>query len=179
MNKIVNVRTTVPVRTITPPIFGNVSNVKMSTGDILKCLCFRATVDEVLPDGSTVRLTMKNYAVDHVSSIKSKNTVEEVLDKKDEDKHEDEVKVSDTTGSEKNENQMVEMSNGTNKDETEDDTTPSEDDDETDEDPVDETEDEDEDVSEEESTNDETKAAPTADSNKNQNHKNGKKNKRK
>ena len=172
MNKIVNVRATVPVRTINPPIYGNVSKVEMSTGDILKCLCFRATVDEVLPDGSTVRLTMKNYAVDYASSVKA--TVDP--DKEDDNNEQPKVEVSDDPSSE-NKNQMVEMSDPNTEDKTDETPTVDEEDDATtsedEEEEVDETETEDDGNEETE----EVEPTPaTADTNKS--HKN-KKNKRK
>lgn len=72
MTKRVNINAPVAIRTITPPIYGRVSNIVMSTGDILKCLCKRAVVDEILPDGSTVRLTMKNYYTDNGAGLDAK-----------------------------------------------------------------------------------------------------------
>jgi hypothetical protein len=50
----------------------------MTTGDILKCLCKRATVEEILPDGSTIRLNMRNYYTDNGAGLDAKNvSVEE------------------------------------------------------------------------------------------------------
>lgn len=69
MTKRVNINAPVAIRTITPPIYGTCKNIIMSTGDILKCLCKRAIVDEILPDGSTVRLTMKNYYTDNGAGL--------------------------------------------------------------------------------------------------------------
>lgn len=63
--KRVNVTTVVAVRTTNPPICGTLKNIEMTTGDILKCLCKRAFVEEILSDGSTVRLNMKNYYTDN------------------------------------------------------------------------------------------------------------------
>lgn len=102
MTKRVNINAPVAIRTITPPIYGRVSNIVMTTGDILKCLCKRAVVDEILPDGSTVRLTMKNYYTDNGAGLDAKKVevvsqpakVSEV--KKDEEKKSsDEPKVDD------------------------------------------------------------------------------------
>lgn len=59
--KTVNVNATIPIRDITPPMRGVYTNIKMTISDILKCLCRRAIVEEVLADGTTVRLTMKNF----------------------------------------------------------------------------------------------------------------------
>lgn len=63
--KRVNVTTVVAVRTTNPPICGTLQNIEMTTGDILKCLCKRAKVEEILSDGSTIRLNMKNYYTDN------------------------------------------------------------------------------------------------------------------
>ena len=60
MTKRVNVQARVAIRNTTPPIYGYHENIVMTTSDILKCLCKRAIVDEILPDGSLLRLNMKN-----------------------------------------------------------------------------------------------------------------------
>lgn len=73
MIKTVNIYSKTVIGTVTPPIFGNVLNKKMSTGDILRCLCMRATVDEIMPDGSTVRLNTNNYYVDFVQQWNDKH----------------------------------------------------------------------------------------------------------
>lgn len=65
MVKKVNIRASVPIKDFKPPIYGTCNGIEMSTGDILKCLCKHAIVEEVLPDGSTVRLDMKNYYTDN------------------------------------------------------------------------------------------------------------------
>ena len=65
MTKRVNIKAPVAIRTITPPIYGTIRNIEMTTSDILKCLCRRAIVEEILDDGSTVRLSMKNYYLDN------------------------------------------------------------------------------------------------------------------
>lgn len=78
MTKRVNIRTTMAVRNINPPICGTCSNVIMSTGDILKCLCRRAFVEEILPDGTTVRLNMKNYYTDNGAGLDATKKVEVV-----------------------------------------------------------------------------------------------------
>lgn len=63
--KRVNITTRVAVRTTNPPICGTLKDVEMTTGDILKCLCKRAIVDEILPNGRLVRLNMNNYYTDN------------------------------------------------------------------------------------------------------------------
>lgn len=80
MTKRVNVVTRVAVRNITPPISGSYKNIVMSTSDILKLLSKRASVEEILPDGSTVKLTMKNYYLDNGAGLDAYAGVD--LDKK-------------------------------------------------------------------------------------------------
>lgn len=75
MTKIVNIRTRVAVRTVTPPICGTVKGIVMTTGDILKCLCKRAQVEEVLPDGTTVKLNMSNYYTDNGAGLDAKKNM--------------------------------------------------------------------------------------------------------
>ena len=69
MTKRVNVTTTIPVRTITPPLNGTYKDIIMSTGDILKCISRRAIVDEILPNGMNIRLTMGNYYSDNGAGL--------------------------------------------------------------------------------------------------------------
>ncbi len=85
MTKRVNIRTYIPVRSFTPPIHGTYNNIIMSTGDILKCLCKRAIVDEILPDGSTVRLTMKNYYTDNGAGLDARKVMLPMLGVDEED----------------------------------------------------------------------------------------------
>lgn len=61
MVKKVNVYAPIPIRTVTPPIHGRLNGVAMTPANILKCLIGRATVHEVLSDGSLLRLNNKNY----------------------------------------------------------------------------------------------------------------------
>ena len=75
MTKRVNVRATVAVRNTNPPIYGTYKNIIMTTGDILKCLTKRATVDEILPDGSTIRLNYKNYYTDNGAGLDAKGEI--------------------------------------------------------------------------------------------------------
>ncbi len=70
MTKKVNINAKIPVRTIVPPIYGIMNGVSMSPANIFKCLNHRAIIDEVLSDGSTVRLTMKNYNTDNSWMVK-------------------------------------------------------------------------------------------------------------
>ena len=70
ITKLVNVYAPIAIRVVKPPVSGKVDNVTMSLGDIKKCLYARATVHEVLADGTTVKLTLKNYRDDHSHLIK-------------------------------------------------------------------------------------------------------------
>lgn len=81
MTKIVNIRTRVAVRNVNPPISGSVKGIVMTTGDILKCLCKRAQVEEVLPNGTTVKLNMRNYYTDNGAGLDAKKNLP-VVEKK-------------------------------------------------------------------------------------------------
>lgn len=69
MDKLVNIVSKVAIRTVTPKICGVHKNILMSTGDILRCICMRAHVEEILPDGSTVVLNSTNYNKDNTKKI--------------------------------------------------------------------------------------------------------------
>ena len=69
MTKLVNITTSIPVRTVTPPLHGTYKGIIMTTGDILKCISRRAIVDEILPNGTTVRLTIRNYYTDNGAGL--------------------------------------------------------------------------------------------------------------
>ena len=77
--KTVNVNATIPIRDITPPMRGVYTNIKMTISDILKCLCRRAIVEEVLADGTTVRLTMKNFRDDNSHLMKNPGKIVELV----------------------------------------------------------------------------------------------------
>lgn len=77
--KTVNVNATIPIRNITPPMYGKYTNIRMTVSDILKCLCRRAIVEEVLSDGTTVRLNMKNFRDDHSSLVKNTEEQAELI----------------------------------------------------------------------------------------------------
>lgn len=69
ITKRVNINAPVAVKTIEPPIYGYRSDIIMRSSDILKCLCKRAIVDEILPNGKTVRLNMTNYYTDNGAGL--------------------------------------------------------------------------------------------------------------
>lgn len=82
--KIVNVNAPIPVKTTTPPIHGSLKNVKMTYSDILKCLCRRATVHQVLSDGSLVQLTTKNFRYDFEADLQKRRVIKaEIIVEKD------------------------------------------------------------------------------------------------
>lgn len=89
MTKRVNITTTIPVRTVTPPLSGTYKDIIMSTGDILKCISRRAIVDEILPNGTTVRLTMRNYYTDNGAGL---DAAERAMGAKNEEKSAEEHK---------------------------------------------------------------------------------------
>jgi len=61
MVKKVNVIAPIPIRTVNPPIYGKKEGLSMTPANILKCIIGRATVYEILSDGSKLRLTTSNY----------------------------------------------------------------------------------------------------------------------
>ncbi len=75
--KRVNIQANIPVRNITPPIHGSLHNVVMSTGDILKCISRHAKVEEILPDGTTVKLNFSNYYTDNGAGLYSGQDIKE------------------------------------------------------------------------------------------------------
>lgn len=82
--KIVNVNAPIPVKTTTPPIHGSLKNVKMTYSDILKCLCRRATIHQVLSDGSLVQLTTKNFRYDFEADLQKRKVIKaEIIVEKD------------------------------------------------------------------------------------------------
>lgn len=65
MTKVVNIYPKTPIVTVNPPIRATVNKVTKTTSDIYKCIIARAIVEEVLSDGSTIRLTFMNYDKDN------------------------------------------------------------------------------------------------------------------
>lgn len=88
--KKVNIKSRIPIRNVTPPISGCHSGIMMDTSNILKCINKRAIVDEILSDGSLVRLNLSNYYKDN-EPVKTEPSVtyahtisNEVVEKKEE-----------------------------------------------------------------------------------------------
>lgn len=84
MTKRVNVYAQVAVRNVTPPIHGTCKDIVMTTGDILKCLCKRARVEEIMPDGKIVRLNMSNYYTDNGAGLDASKSVTKEVKKVEE-----------------------------------------------------------------------------------------------
>lgn len=76
MVKKVNVIAQIPVRTVYPPIYGTYKGIMMSPANILKCITHKAVVEEVLEDGSTVRLDTSNYNTINVPDKEKSVTLE-------------------------------------------------------------------------------------------------------
>ena len=69
--KVVNINATIPIVNVTPQLYGYREGIKMTLSDILKCLMRRAIIHEVMPDGSTIRLTLKNFRDDNRALMKA------------------------------------------------------------------------------------------------------------
>lgn len=75
VTKRVNIDARFPVRSISPVIHGVKKDTIMTSSDILKCLCRRARVEEILPNGTTVLLNMNNYYTDNGAGLDAEHTV--------------------------------------------------------------------------------------------------------
>jgi hypothetical protein len=65
MTKLVNIYPSVPVISTNPPIRSIIRNVKKPVEQIRACIMARATVEEILNDGSIIRLDLTNYDKDN------------------------------------------------------------------------------------------------------------------
>lgn len=83
MEKLVNISAKTPVRTLKVTIYGDIFGMNMSVGDIFKCICGRAIVDEILPNGEKVRLNMSNYNTVNYTPVQTKKIPEPVVVKKE------------------------------------------------------------------------------------------------
>ena len=61
MIKKVNIYPVYPILSIKNPIVHTTLNVELSVGDIERCICARAKVEEILPNGKIIVLNLKNY----------------------------------------------------------------------------------------------------------------------
>ena len=92
--KVVNVYPNKAITSINPPIRSKVMKVTMPITNIRKCIIERAIVDEVLPDGRTVRLDFTNYDKDN--SVKTVEDAVKEAESKIEDEVTDEITVDDS-----------------------------------------------------------------------------------
>ena len=72
VTKKVNIIANIPIKTVTPPIYGVKKGITMTISDIMKCLTRRAIVEQVLSDGSTVRLNDKNFRYDFEAELQER-----------------------------------------------------------------------------------------------------------
>ena len=92
MTKMVNIYPNGAITTINPPIRSRVMGVIKSTDEIRQCIIARAIVDEILSDGSTVRLDFSNYDKDNnpspveVAVAAAKENIKEEVPAKEEPK---------------------------------------------------------------------------------------------
>jgi sorbitol-specific phosphotransferase system component IIBC len=73
MNKKVNIYPKNPITTVNPVIRTTTLRVSKPVEDIRKCIIARAMVDEVLDDGTTLRLDLNNYDKDNNPTKTEKN----------------------------------------------------------------------------------------------------------
>lgn len=78
MKKKVDITPTLPIFQLRVPVVGPVMNYEMAIGDIGVCIYARALVDEILEDGTKVRLNLQNYDKDN--SHLAKSNIEKIVD---------------------------------------------------------------------------------------------------
>lgn len=79
MVKKVNVHAPIPIRTVSPTLYGDYKGLMMSPANIMKCLIHRAAVTEVLSDGTLVKLDRSNYNKDNSDLMATKKIEVEEL----------------------------------------------------------------------------------------------------
>lgn len=72
--KRVNIYPREPITSTNPPIRGNIIATTTLLSDIKECLINNAIVEEVLPDGTTIPLTLENYNTSN-SNVNKKEPV--------------------------------------------------------------------------------------------------------
>ena len=65
LTKVVNIYPSSPIIGVNPPIRSAVRHVTKSVKDIRICIMSRAKVEEILPNGKTIRLGFDNYDKDN------------------------------------------------------------------------------------------------------------------
>lgn len=67
--KIVNINSPSVLYVLTPPLSGVFNSIELSLGDIKACIMQGARVEEVLSNGTTVKLDLKNYNKDNTVGL--------------------------------------------------------------------------------------------------------------
>lgn len=65
--KVVNIYPTTPILSTNPPIRTMAYKITKPIKDIRACIIAGAKVEEILPNGTTIRLNLNNYDKDHVA----------------------------------------------------------------------------------------------------------------
>ena len=99
--KRVNIYPTAPIVNVTPIIRSTVKNSTKNVDTIRKCIMARAKVEEILPSGETVVLTLSNYNIDNTSNTETTPV------KKEEKKVEESVKADNTEETKKEKESVV------------------------------------------------------------------------
>lgn len=73
MYKKVNIYPQTPITNIRPPIRSVTKKVTRSEEDIRACIIARAKVEEILPDGSIIRLNLTNYNINNYDKKPNKD----------------------------------------------------------------------------------------------------------
>jgi hypothetical protein len=81
LTKVVNIYPSSPITTVNPPIRSAVKGVTKSIEEIRSCLMARATVEEILSDGSVVRLDNTNYNMEILVDAVESGEKESAYDK--------------------------------------------------------------------------------------------------
>lgn len=76
--KVVNIYPSAPIIGVNPPIRSVVKHVTKSTKEIRTCLMGRAVVEEVLPNGETIRLNIGNYDKNLDIEIKPSDSLDSI-----------------------------------------------------------------------------------------------------
>lgn len=93
MVKKVNVHAPIPIRTVSPTLYGDYKGLMMSPANIMKCLIHRAAVTEVLSDGTLVKLDRSNYNKDNSGLMSTKKIEVEELNTVENDSDSDNNKI--------------------------------------------------------------------------------------
>lgn len=93
MKRKCNIYAPMPITYFMVPIVGHVSGLNLTDEEIYICLCSKAEVEEVLPNGTIKSLNFTNYKTS-VEEIKSSN-MEDIVEEKNDEKPEDVIVLED------------------------------------------------------------------------------------